>query len=115
LGLLLADGREDGGHVIDGVDVVFADDAVERFSLGHVDELERAGIAQFIAGVCPVAGRHDVVVAVALAKGQRQFRTDLAACTRHENLLHLFLGHRCLTSNMVPINYQKQKALVGTG
>ena len=88
--LLLADGRQDGSQVIDGVNVVLPHHLLDGLPLGYVNELERARIPQRRVGPSPVAGGHNVFAAVSLAQGHGQLRTDLPYRSGDKDLLHFF-------------------------
>ncbi len=66
----LANGREEGGHVIDGVYAIVREHLGEVGGVGDVDPLKRARIAQLPGGGRAVHPGDHAVGPVALAEGQ---------------------------------------------
>ncbi len=62
---LLADGGEDGRHVIDGIDLVLVHHRFQRLAAGYVDELEWPLFAENCTRFCLVPGGDHVLAAVA--------------------------------------------------
>jgi hypothetical protein len=92
--LFLAHSRQDGGHVIDGIDPVSGDDLFQALPVGHVDIFKRATVAQNRTWFRPVPGGHDVLGTVPSPQFDRQLGADLPDRSRDKDPAHFSFCHR---------------------
>jgi len=86
LGIALADGRQEGHEVENGVDMIACHDRRHGRGIESVEHLERPCLAQ-LAAIAHV-GRDHVRVAVNLAQIACQFGTDLTARAYYQDFFH---------------------------
>jgi len=84
-GLFLAHNRQNGGHVIDGVNVVLGYHRFQGLAPGDVYVLKRATVPQGRAGPGPVSGGYHILGAVTPSQLDRQLGADLTHRSGHED------------------------------
>ena len=88
-GLALGDNRQQGGQVVDGINVVLLDRCLYGRAVGYIDNFGWPRVFQYSLrlGSRYVSGNH-MFVTITFAQLHREFRTYLSGGSNDQNILH---------------------------
>ena len=89
--LLLAHRREDGGQVVNGVEIVHLHRPGDMMRVKAVKKFKGPVVAWVEVGGHPDIARDHIFFSITFFKGGRQFRSDLSDRACYQDFLHLSL------------------------